>query len=152
MVHVGVGDGLLRRHVGRRPDRHAGRCSPEGAAIAGGVERLGDSEVGDHRRAARHENVVRLDVAVDDVVTVRVGERARNLSQDADRLVERRRSVADETRAQRFAVDERHGEVGQAVKLAGGEKRHDVRVLESRGDRDLTPEPFDREMSRHLGR
>ena len=42
--------------------------------------------------------------------------------------------------AQRFAVDERHCVPEQIALLAGGEERHDVRVLQLRDDLDFAPE------------
>ncbi len=59
---------------------------------------------------------------------------------------------ARETRAQRLALDERHRVEGQAVRVAGGEHRDDVRLLQ-RGDRpDLALEPLGAEPLREVGR
>ena len=62
-------------------------------------ERLRDAEVGDHRDAAGEQHVVRLDVAVDDAVLVRVRERARDVAQDAHRLGRRGSSPCRASRA-----------------------------------------------------
>ena len=78
--------------------------------------RLGDAEVGDDRRAAGEQHVVRLDVAMDDAALVRVRQRLRDVAQDADRLGDRQRARAREPRAQRLALDERHRVVRQAVR------------------------------------
>ena len=90
MVDVGIGGGLLGRHVERRAERRAGvgervpsRSPPRAPRRA---ERLGDAEVGDRGRAAGEQDVVRLDVAMHDAALVRVGERARDVLEDRDRL------------------------------------------------------------------
>ena len=56
------------------------------------------AEVGDGRGAAREEDVVRLDVAMDDAALVRVGERARDVAQDR-RPLRRRAAAAARMRA-----------------------------------------------------
>ena len=76
--------GLLGRHVGQRPDDVAG----EGERIPAHQAR--DSEVGqlrDLRRGERplgHEDVRRLDVAMNDAVGVGVGERVAERDPDPD--------------------------------------------------------------------
>ena len=116
------------------------------------MERLGDAEVGDDRRAAGEQDVLRLDVAVHDAVRVRVLERARHVAQHRHGRVRREPPVAAEPRAQRLALDERHRVVRQPVALPGGEHRHDVRVLQPRGDADLAREPLGAHPLGELGR
>src|SRR6266550_2626285 len=57
-----------------------------------------------------------------------------------------------EANAQRLAVHERHGEVRQAVRLARGEQRHDVWMLELGRQEDLALETFERDLRRGLRR
>ena len=54
------------------------------------------------------QDVLRLEVAVDHVVAVRVVERTRDRGRDANGFVDRQLLLAIESRAQRFAFDERH--------------------------------------------
>ena len=94
--------------------------------------------------AVREQHVVGLDVAVDDAVAVGVGEGVHDLAQELGRLGHRQLALARELGTQRFAGDERHDVVEQvAGGRAGGEQRHDVRVLEPRGELDLALEALD---------
>src|SRR5262249_48594032 len=75
---------LLGRHVVGRAERAAGARE-----LRRLVEGLGDAEVDQLRelaavRAGREHDVLRLQVAVDDVVLVRRGERAGNLAKNRD--------------------------------------------------------------------
>ena len=80
----GIARRLLGRHVRRRADRRAElRERRAGRRRRRGRDGLRDAEVGDDRRAPGEEDVVRLDVAVHDAALVRVGERARDVAQDA---------------------------------------------------------------------
>jgi hypothetical protein len=49
--------------------------------------------------------------------------------------------ISSTPRAEVGAVDVGHGQVEGSVLLAGGERRHDVRVVEVRGELGLTEEP-----------
>ena len=53
--------------------------------------------------AAGEQHVVRLDVAVHDAARVRVGQRARHVAQDPDRIDDRQLAVPQQPVAQRFA-------------------------------------------------
>ena len=57
-------------------------------------------------------------------------------------------AVPREANPQRLAVDERHREVRQPVRLARREQRHDVRMLEPGREEDLALEPFERDLRR----
>ncbi|MFO0980638.1 MAG: hypothetical protein U1E76_02645 [Planctomycetota bacterium] len=71
---VAFGDGLFGRDIIRRPAEFAGRGERRQARLAG------ETKVGQDRRAIRpHDDVGRLDVAVDDAGPVRVVERVRHL-------------------------------------------------------------------------
>jgi hypothetical protein len=72
--------GLLGAHVHRRPQRQPGlRQPPLGARLA---HRAGDPEVGEQHPVALEQDVLGLDVAVDDSLRVRVGERAGDAAGD----------------------------------------------------------------------
>ena len=121
------------------------------AVVVAARERLGDAEVGHHRAAGREQHVVGLDVAVDEPAGVGVRERARHLAEQAHRVGDRQRAALLEPPAQRFALDERHGEVREAGDLAGREERHDVRVLEAGGEEDLLLEALGAHARGELG-
>src|SRR5439155_593510 len=73
--------GLLRAHVGRRPDDRSRLC--ERLRLPRDAEGAGDPEVRDDGGPARKQDVLRLDVAVHHAVAVRVGQRSRHLRRDA---------------------------------------------------------------------
>ncbi len=88
---------------------------------------------------------------MDNAALMRVGERRRDLAQQSHGLTQRELAVLGEPRAERLTLDERHREVRQTAGLAGGEQRHDVRVLEPRRERNLALETLDAHLPRHLG-
>ena len=114
-----VGDDAERVHVRGRAGRLAARLL--GRQVGGGAEhgadlgdvgllgRLGDAEVGelDHAVAAAQQ-VAGLDVAVDDLVAVRVGEPAARLGEDLDRLVGGQRAALAQDLRARLPVDVLH--------------------------------------------
>lgn len=55
-------------------------------------------------------------------------------------------------RAERLALKERHRVVGDTAHVAGGEHRHDVGLLQRRGEPDLTAEALDAHGARGLAR
>ena len=143
-VGVRVGGGLLRRHVGRRPQRHAHLRDPAVRAPGHGVtDRLGHAKVGDGGRAARQQHIVRLDIAVDDALAMRVGKGRGDVAQQAHRFGHRERPRFPQPGAQRVALHERHREVRNPVDLARRQQRHDVRMLQPRRRHDLALEPVD---------
>ncbi len=116
--------GLLGTHVSRRTDD---RARVAGAWTAVDAR---DAEVG-HDRAAGvtlEENVVGLDVAVDDCVSVSVRERPRDLLREANRVRDVERATARDASRQRLAVDESHHEERELGVLFDRVNRHDVRV------------------------
>jgi hypothetical protein len=131
---------LLRRHVVGRAHREA--RSRQG--FLGGGDRLRQPEVGQERVlapvVARHEDVRRLDVAVDQPVPVGLVERAGDLADDRDgaRRLERRLGLED--LAQVGALDVVHGHVQQPVLLAGVEDLDGVRVVDGGGEPALALE------------
>ena len=117
-----------------------------------GRQRLRDAEVGDEGVRSQREDVAGLDVAVDHPALVRVGERLHHVVEDADHVAHRQRALALHACAERLALDEGHGVVQQLLVLAGREERHDVRMLELRGELDLAPEPVDVHPRGEIGR
>jgi hypothetical protein len=91
---------------------------------------FGDTEIGDQRVAAGEHHVVRLDVAVDDAVAVRLGQRIHHFPENADRFRDRQLAVLLQPFPQRFALDVGHDVVVEAGGLAGIEQRQDVGMLE----------------------
>ncbi len=146
MVGVGIAERLLRRHVGGRANRHP-RLGQRGVGIAlrraGGVDRLRDAEVGNGRAAAGEEDVVGLDVPMDNAVAMRVRQRARHVAQNRHRLGEGHGSLREPV-PQRVAIDVRHREPGDAIGVAGGEDRDDVRMLQLGGEEDFAAKTLDR--------
>ncbi len=143
----GVAHRLLGAHVGRRADRHAGLRELL-AGLGGGAR---DAEVGHQGVAAREQDVLRLDVAVDDAEGVGRAERVRHLVGDLQRVVHRQHGLARDAVAQRLARDERHHVVEEAVRLAGIEQAEDVRMVELGGELDLSLEPLGAHRGRQLG-
>ncbi len=68
-------------------------------------------------------------------------ECARDLLHEVERAFRLESARAPQERAQVGAVDVGHGQVKGSVLLAGRECRHDVRVVEVRGELGLTEEP-----------
>src|SRR4051794_22006959 len=88
-VHVGLfgdllAEELLGTHVGRRANHHSGLRQSQRLAVEASLENRGDAEVAYKRApcAVVPENVRRLDVAMDDSLAVRGGERRRNLPEN----------------------------------------------------------------------
>src|SRR5581483_8069939 len=139
----------LGRHVRWRTDGHAaggdGPLEPNAAR---------DAEVGEEDAAGFgfDENIAGFDVAVDDVASMRIDQRARDLGHHGRDELDTLRPFAVEHRAQRFARDERHRVVQQAVGFAGDEQGHDVWMLESRDQADLATKPFESFTGSELGR
>ena len=130
---------LLGAHVVRRAERHA-RLGHAGAARLAGGER--DAEVGHEGGAVVEQDVLGLDVAVDDVVPVRVVQGGGHLARDPHRVGHRQLLLPVHPVADGLAFDVRHDVEEEAVGLAAVEERQDVRVLEVGGGGDLAQEPL----------
>jgi hypothetical protein len=131
--------GLLGREVLRSPHDRPGLRHLRGA-------RPGDPEVGDLEPLATDEDVVRLDVAVDDPVTVREAERVENLERVRDRLRDGERAAGEDELLEAAALDHLHGDVVRALCFAAVVDRDDVRVRERCGRLRLAPEALDEEL------
>ena len=147
-VDGAVARGLLGAHVLRRAERQPGLRE----AIASGLgDRERDAEVGEHRLAFLKQDVLRLDVAVHQPLSVRVVERARDLLGDRERLVEAELVLALQLVPQRLAADVRKHVVQHAVRVARVDERQNVRMIEPRRDLDLGEEPFGAEHRPEFG-
>ena len=78
--------GLFGRHVGRGADHQSrlGEFVP-----ARGADRARDAEIGHDRMTTGQHDVLGLDVAMHDVMAVRVRQRVGDLARDLQRVVER---------------------------------------------------------------
>ncbi|CAA9305477.1 MAG: hypothetical protein AVDCRST_MAG11-1129, partial [uncultured Gemmatimonadaceae bacterium] len=155
VVGGGVGGRLLGCHVRGRPhceaERRAGTLGRARPALGGRRERLRHAEVGDHRVPAREEHVLRLEVPVHHALGVRVGQRVGQLAQEPHGVRDGQRPVARQPRPEGLALDEGHRVERQAVHLARGVDRHDVRVLQAGGEPDLALEALGREPGGEAG-
>ena len=116
-------------------------------------------KVGDHRAAARQQNVVGFDVAVDDALFVGVIERRRDLAKQAQTFGDGQLSALRQPLPQRLSFDQRHREERQrrrtfviAPDLTRAQQRHDMRMLEPGGERDFALEPLSRDPRGGVGR
>jgi hypothetical protein len=110
-----------------------------------------DAEVGHQRRPVLQEDVLRLDVAVDHALAVRVVERGRDLPGEPERFLHRKLPVAHEPGAERLAGHERHDVIEETIGLPRVDQPEDVRVLQIGGDLDLGEEPPAAEQGGELG-
>src|SRR5258705_271824 len=126
------------------------RQQPRSHSLPRCLNCLRDSEIRDDSCALTEQNVLGLDVTVDDALSVRVGESAGDIAQDAKALLERNRPPSDAL-AQRLSAHEWHREVWEAAnRLTGAEYRDDVRLLERGDEFDLASKSCRREFVREL--
>ena len=71
---------------------------------------------------------------------------------DAHHIARAKAAFACNGSAQRFAFDKRHGEPQQPAAFTGRQQRHNVRMLQLRGDLDFAAEPFVIHTGREVGR
>ena len=147
-VDGAVARGLLGTHVLRRAERESGLREAIASRLGDGER---DAEVGQHRLAFLKQDVLRLDVAVHQSLSVRVVERARDLLGDRERLVEAELVLALQLLPQRFAANVRQHVVEHAVRVARVDERENVRMVEPRRDLDLGEEPLGAEDRAELG-
>ncbi len=125
---------LLGRHV-------VGRAGGDVAGAVVLVRDARDAEVEHARlRAPDHEDVGRLDVAVDHALAVRVGQRVGDAPHDGGGLRRRRPPAFLAQLAQVAALEQLHRDVGALVAHAGVEHRDDVRVREAASGARLVQE------------
>ena len=107
---------LLGTHVRRRTHGDPGLCkwlSPRG------TERLTDPEVRNHRLAFMEQDILRFDVAVDDVVAMRVSECRSDRVGDLEGIADRKLPLALEALPEGLPVEVGHHVVEQPLSLAG---------------------------------
>ena len=130
---------LFRRHVPRSAGRLAFGQTNVRFIL---VHHLGDAEVGDLDPAVFVEQqVLRLDVAMDDAVGVRVLQRLADRRHDGQRLL-RSETPGLHRLAQVHAVDEFHEQVVKPAGLAEVMDRHDVRMAQLRERLGFAGESF----------
>ncbi len=136
-VDVAEALGLLRGHVGRRAQNVAGLRQMHVL-----LRQAGQAEVDDLDPAAAgfEPDVGGLDVAVDQSARVRRRQARRDLPADTQDLGQRRHFRVLEPALQRLALEQGHGEVGNAVVLADLIDGDNVIVLDGGGGAGLAEE------------
>jgi hypothetical protein len=106
-IELPVAARLLRAHVQRGAERDAGLGQP---LAAGRVERSGDSEVREDTMAAREQDVLRFDVAVNETLPVGIAQGIGDLERDPGGVSQRELRLARQALPQRLARDVWHRE------------------------------------------
>ena len=139
---------LLRRHVERRPDRHAGRRGGRRRRVRVGRD-LRDAEV-EHLEDALagllgQEQVRRLEIAVNDAGGVRLGDCDASLQDEVDGALDGKGAVDAQLGLEVAASQELHDHVRPAA-LVGVhvEHLHDVRTADARARASFALESLDR--------
>ena len=143
---------LLRAHVGCGAHRDTGAGQRRSFRASSLLHQLRDPEVGHQGVTAGQEDVLRLDIAMDHAVFVRVLQRVADLGRDADGVVDREWSVATEPLPQRLSFHVFHYIEQQPVCLVGLEQWHDMGMRELRGQQDFPLEPVAPEVGARSGR
>ena len=136
-VELPLPRGLLGAHVLRRA---YGDPALRQAVSPGGGERERDPEIGQQRLTVLEEHVLRLQVAMNHALAVRVIERLRQRLCQRDGPLDRQLPLPVEQCAQRLAGHVGHDVIEPPLHRAGVVQRQDVRVLEMRGEPDLLQE------------
>ena len=111
-IDMTVSRSLLGRHVRWRAHRHSG--AGEICAAIRDVRRARRHDRARHAEVRQHgvpffeQDVFRLDVAVDDALSMRVRERIRDLDENPNRIAHRKLSDGLDPVPQRLAADVRH--------------------------------------------
>ena len=129
---------LLWRHIRRGakpgPLRRERRGRPRITGIAAGRDglcALGQPEVEQlHARRCEH-HIAGLQVTMDDALAMRGSQGDGHLAAVAQELAERQAAIRDAC-GQRFAVEQLHHEVFDAVRVSDIEERTDIRMRETR--------------------
>ncbi len=145
---------LLGRHIGGRADDVPGAGDP-GLA----VHELADAEVEQlgalaarHRGVGDQEDVLRLEVAVQDVTGVRGAERRRQLPRQVQRLIDRHGAGARDALIEALTFEVLHHQVGAAIDvIAEVEDLDDARILDRRRGLGLVEKTLERLRPRRGG-
>ena len=113
-VELALAHRLLGAHVCRRAETHPCLGHSAAAGLARGQR---NAEVRDHRVPAVQQDVLRLDVAMDHAVLVRVLQGIGYFAGDTQRVVDGELLLAREPVAQRFAFHVWHGVKDRAAHL-----------------------------------
>ena len=134
-------EGLLGRDVGRRPHDLA----RPGEALRRVAELSGEPEVDDEREPGRvlYENVRGLQVAVNDSPGVGKGDRVGDPEEERAGVGGRERARAADPRFEALALDERHDEVEESLRLSRGVDPDDRGVVERPEDLALAAKAHD---------
>ena len=128
---------LLRRHVRRRPHR------PTRLRQLHRAERLRHSEVANHRPTVLvNHHVCRLHVTVDDPPVVGVVQGTGYLLHQSQTLHQVEGPTIGDQFRQRVAPDKFHGKPEESGAAANLVNRHNVGMVERRGDLGLSFEPL----------
>ncbi len=136
-IEVRVRRRLLRAHIAGCPHRHPRLRQ---AVPLRRRDRPTDAKIRDQRVPAAQEDVLRLDVAVDDVMAMGEAQGVGDLAGDRERIVERELSLAEKPSTQRLTLDVRHSVVEGAAGLTAVVQRDDMRMVQACGDGNLPQE------------
>ncbi len=140
--------GLLGAHVPGCAHHDPGRRELLATRLA---DRPRDPEVQDHGLAAREQDVLGLDVAVDHPVPMGVVEGRRHLAGDLHGVLDGQLLFAFQPLAQRLALDVGHHVVEQLTGSVRIMERQDVGVLKLGGHLDLPQEALRTQRGGQLG-
>ena len=114
-----------------------------GDSISAGVAHSQcNSEVGNYRLTGLHENVLRLQVAVDYAVRVRVIEGVRDCDGNPNCFVDGKLLLTIQPCSKRLSIHKRHYVVEKTVRGSRIEKRKKIRVLKIRRNSDFREKPL----------
>jgi len=140
MIHLRIARRLFGGHVCRTANHNARRRNWTRRRRFS--DRARDAEIRHQRVSRREQDVLGLDVPVDDLLRVRVGQRIGDLAKNPDRLGDRHFTFSREPHAKRFAGHVGHHVVQHALGFTGIDQAKDVRVLQLRDDVDLAEKAF----------
>ena len=132
LIDVGFTAGLFRTHVLRRSDDHPGA----GERFVARIDGFRDSEIHqpDMSVGALKHDILGLDIAMHDIGLMGDPQRVGGLEDDPLDFLDREPALPLQNRLQTLALDQRHQDVADSVRLADIVHRYDGRVLE-RGNR-----------------
>ena len=99
-----------------------------------------DTEIHYHRAAVVQQNILRLDVAMDHAVSMRVIECVGHFARNAHRFVDTELCFAIQLFANGFALNVGHDVKQKSIRRAAIEQRQNVRMLQRRRGLDLDDE------------